>query len=56
MVYVIIVLLALNITLFIAVMQIRHRLDVFDQWADTVDEFIDSEYVVLELEQPDDKH
>lgn len=50
MLYLIIVLLALNITLFIAVMQIRHRLDIFDQWADQVDEFMDSEYIVLDME------
>jgi hypothetical protein len=35
----------MNITLLIALHQVKQRLDIFDEWADTVDEFIDSEYV-----------
>jgi hypothetical protein len=50
MIYLIIVLFSMNITLLIALHQVKKRLDIFDEWADTVDEFIDSEYVILELE------
>ena len=45
MIYLIIVLFSMNITLLIALHQVKQRLDIFDEWADTVDEFIDSEYV-----------
>ena len=50
MIYLIIILFSMNITLLIALHQVKQRLDIFDEWADTVDEFIDSEYVILELE------
>jgi hypothetical protein len=50
MIYLIIVLFSMNITLLIALHQVKQRLDIFDEWADSVDEFIDSEYVELEVE------
>lgn len=50
MIYLIIVLFSMNITLLVALHQIKKRLDIFDEWADMVDEFMDSEYVILELE------
>jgi hypothetical protein len=40
----------MNITLLITVIQIKHKLEVFDEWADQVDEFMDSEYIELEFE------
>lgn len=32
------------------VSRIQERLDTIDAWADTVDEFIDGEYIILDLE------
>jgi hypothetical protein len=40
----------MNITLLVALYQVKQRLDIFDEWADSVDEFMDGEYVILELE------
>lgn len=44
----------LIITLFIIVRKQDKRFDKFDEWADTVDEFMDGEYIMLELDN--DKH
>lgn len=44
----------LIITLFILIRKQDQRLDKFDKWADTVDEFIDGEYIELEIDH--DKH
>lgn len=40
----------MNITLLITLIQIKRRLDIFDEWADTVDTFMDSEYIELDFE------
>ena len=46
----------LIITLFIIVIRQDKQLQKFNEWADTVDEFIDSEYIELEFEVKDDKN
>ena len=50
MIYLIMILFSMNITLLIALQQVKKRLDIFDEWADSVDEFIDSEFIYLDLE------
>jgi hypothetical protein len=50
MIYLILALFSINITLLVAIRSLKKRLDIFDEWADTVDEFMDGEYVILELE------
>lgn len=44
----------LIITLFGFIVRFKKRMDKFDEWADTVDEFIDGEYILLEIDH--DKH
>lgn len=44
----------LTMLLFIISMKQDKRMDKFDKWADTVDEFMDSEYIELEFEVKDD--
>ena len=46
----------LIITLFIIGIRQDKQLQKFNEWADTVDEFIDSEYIELEFEVKDDKN
>jgi hypothetical protein len=46
----------LIITLFIIVIRQDKQLQKFNEWADTVDEFMDSEYIELEFEVKDDKN
>lgn len=41
----------LIITLFGFIVRFKKRMDKFDEWADTVDEFIDGEYIYLEIEE-----
>lgn len=50
MLYIILILFAMNITLLITITQIKRRLNIFDEWADTVDEFMDNEYIELDFE------
>lgn len=38
-------------TLFVFILRFKKRMDKFDEWADTVDEFIDGEYILLEFEE-----
>lgn len=48
--YVVIGLQFLLITLlFTYVIRLKQRMDTFDKWADTVDEFMDAEYVDLDI-------
>jgi hypothetical protein len=46
----------LIITLFMIVRRQDKQLQKFNEWADTVDEFMDSEYIELEFEVKDDKN
>jgi hypothetical protein len=46
----------LTISLLVVVGKMRAKLKRFDEWADTVDEFIDSQYIELEFEVEDDKN
>jgi hypothetical protein len=50
MIYLIMILFSMNITLLVTLHQVKKRLDIFDEWADSVDEFIDSEFIYLDLE------
>lgn len=46
----------LIIMLFMIVRKQDKQLQKFNEWADTVDEFMDSEYIELEFEVKDDKN
>lgn len=46
----------LIILLFMIVRKQDKQLQKFNEWADTVDEFMDSEYIELEFEVKDDKN
>jgi hypothetical protein len=46
----------LIIMLFMIVRKQEKKLQKFNEWADTVDEFMDSEYIELEFEVKDDKN
>lgn len=46
----------LIIMLFMIVRRQDKQLQKFNEWADTVDEFMDSEYIELEFEVKDDKN
>jgi len=46
---VIIVQFILIATLFIFILRLKKRLDIYDEWADQVDEFMDSQYIELDF-------
>jgi len=39
-----------NFLLVLMVVRLQKRLDKMDEWADTVDEFMDNEYIELDFE------
>ena len=51
---IIVIQFVLIVLLFGIIAKLKKRMDKFDQWADTVDEFIDGEYILLEIDH--DKH
>ena len=48
---IIVIQFVLIVLLFGIIVKLKKRMDKFDQWADTVDEFIDGEYILLEIEE-----
>lgn len=41
----------LIVVMFIFILNLKRRMDTFDEWADTVDEFMDAEYIELHFEE-----
>lgn len=53
--FMIIVVLIINFAFYLRLRDIEKRMGKFDEWADTVDEFMDSEYINLEFIVPEEK-
>jgi len=47
--FMILVVLIINFAFYLRLRDIEKRMGKFDEWADTVDEFMDSEYIELEF-------
>ena len=48
---IIVIQFVLIVLLFGIIIKLKKRMGKFDQWADTVDEFIDGEYILLDIEE-----
>lgn len=47
--FMILVVLIINFAFYLRLRDIEKRMGKFDEWADTVDDFMDSEYIELEF-------
>lgn len=47
--FMIFVVLIINFAFYLRLRDIEKRIGKFDEWADTVDDFMDSEYIELEF-------
>lgn len=48
------VFITFSIVLYIRLVRVQKEIENIHEWADSVDEFMDNEYIVLEID--DDKH